>query len=89
MIDITTQDLFEKKNAVSHTGFVAESFQPKGARMLNVITTTELKFKIEGVQHFIPEGTELIIDKSDNHIVQYENLGIRVTIFEDEYMVIQ
>lgn len=57
--------------------------------MLNVITTTELKFKIEGINHFIPKGTEITIDRSDNHIIQMENLGIMVTIFEDEYMVIQ
>lgn len=74
---------------MSHTGFVAESFQPKGARMLNVITTTELKFKIDGVQHFIPEGSEIVIDREDNHIVQFEDLGLFVTIFPEEYMVIQ
>ena len=54
--------------------------------MLNVITTQDIKFNMDGFLMVIPEGSEISVNKEDNSTIIDDYY---VTIFPDEYMVIQ
>lgn len=54
--------------------------------MLNVITIEDIKLKMDGMLLVIPGGSEIVVDKIDNSTLIDDYY---ITIFPDEYMVIQ
>ncbi len=73
-------NLIELLSALRYTDFRNEG------RMLNVIITQDIRFKLEGNTIVIPMDSELWIDPATNS-TQIEDYFI--TIFPDEYMVVQ